>query len=158
MAIENATTFEEQWLICRTGRRIMALPLASVIETMRPLPVETIAQAPALVRGLSIVRGVPIPIVVAARLFGEQETTGQNRWITIRVGARVIAFEVDHVIGLQRIPKSAGYALPLLMREADADVISAVGALDSELVVFLESTRIMPDAVLDALALESAPQ
>ena len=42
---------------------LAALPLEHVVETMRPLPVEPLGDAPRFILGLSIVRGEPIPVV-----------------------------------------------------------------------------------------------
>jgi purine-binding chemotaxis protein CheW len=39
-------------LVCRVATRICALPVGVVIETLRPLPLEPIAGAPAFVTGL----------------------------------------------------------------------------------------------------------
>src|SRR6185295_4576205 len=47
-----------------------ALPIARVIETMRPLPVRRIERAPDIVLGAAIIRGIPTPVVDASRLLG----------------------------------------------------------------------------------------
>ena len=46
-------------LVSRVATRLCALPVGAVIETMRRLPVEPIAGAPAFIAGLAIVRGEP---------------------------------------------------------------------------------------------------
>ena len=50
-------------LVCRVATRICALPVGVVIETLRPLPLEPIAGAPAFVTGPAIIRGEPVPVV-----------------------------------------------------------------------------------------------
>jgi len=61
-------------LLFRIGGRLCALRLESVLETMRPLPVEPMAGTPPFVLGISIVRGVAMPVVDPARLFGTSAT------------------------------------------------------------------------------------
>jgi purine-binding chemotaxis protein CheW len=42
-------------LVVRVCARLCVVPLAHVVETMRPLPVERIAGTPSFVRGVSII-------------------------------------------------------------------------------------------------------
>ena len=65
--VESADTSA---LVFRAGSMLCALRLADVIETMRPLGTRPLAGTPAFVRGVSIVRGVPTPVVDVARLLG----------------------------------------------------------------------------------------
>src|SRR5205809_310773 len=50
-----------------------ALPLMHVIETMRPLPIEPMACALSFVRGISIIRGAPTPVVDLGALLGTSD-------------------------------------------------------------------------------------
>ncbi|MEI9986942.1 MAG: chemotaxis protein CheW [Aliidongia sp.] len=73
------------WLVCRAGGRLCALPLDGVREAMRPLPIDTMAHAPAFVLGLSIIRGTPVPVVDAGLLAGERPVV-PGRYVTVEVG------------------------------------------------------------------------
>jgi purine-binding chemotaxis protein CheW len=149
--IQSTTDIDSaSWVVCRTGPHLCALPLENVVETMRPLPVERIARAPRFVRGLSIIRGVPLPIVDTGSLFGESHSEPQ-RLVTVRVGDRLIALGVDSVLGVRSISGSASTALPPLLRDADGDVVSAIGILDAELLLFLQTARILPDGLPENL-------
>jgi purine-binding chemotaxis protein CheW len=53
VAIGTADAAAQSWLLCRAGGRLCALPVESVIETMRVLPIEKIAQAPEFVLGFA---------------------------------------------------------------------------------------------------------
>jgi hypothetical protein len=46
-------------LLCRVDTRLCALPLATVLETLRRLSIEPLAGAPAFVLGRSVIRGAP---------------------------------------------------------------------------------------------------
>ena len=50
-------------LIVMAGARACAIPLDYVAETMRPLPIEPVAGTPGFVRGVSVIRGAPTPVV-----------------------------------------------------------------------------------------------
>jgi purine-binding chemotaxis protein CheW len=131
-------------LICRVDARLCALPLAHVVETMRPLPVEAIAGSPHFVRGLAVIRGVPVPVVDTACLLGAQAAPG-DRFVTITVGDRHVALAVDSVLGVRAVPAGSLHQLPPLLHEAGADVVAAIGLLDAELLLVLRSTRLLPD-------------
>jgi purine-binding chemotaxis protein CheW len=130
------------WLLCRTGSHCFALPILHVIEIMRTLPIEPLAGAPPLVRGLCIIRGAPVPVVDAALLF-DNLSTRCERIVTVRTGNRTIAFATETVLGVEAIRAHAVQQLPPLLRNIEA--IAAITALDEELVFFLHTARILPE-------------
>ncbi|HUZ30530.1 MAG TPA: chemotaxis protein CheW [Xanthobacteraceae bacterium] len=142
------------WLLCRAGHLRCALPIGHVIEIMRPLPVEQIAGAPHYVRGLSIIRGMPVPVVDLGLIVGDRATT-TTRVVTVRA-ARVVALAVDSVLGVSTVAGETLDELPPLVRDAAPDAIAAIGRLDNGLIVFLHTTRIVPEAVLNRLDAEKA--
>jgi purine-binding chemotaxis protein CheW len=137
-------------LICRVRTRLCALPLAHVVETMRPLPVSRLSNVPDFVSGLAIVRGVPTAVVDAARLLGEEDTC-PSRFVALRVSDRRVALAVDDVLGVRRIPVGCVHDLPPLLANADQADISAIGALDAELLLVLGTTRLVPNELWAAL-------
>ena len=137
-------------LLCRVGTRLCALPLAQVNETMRPMPVEALPGAPGCVVGVSIIRGGPVPVVDLGTLLGADPSRG-GRLVTLRVGDRMVALSVDAVLGVRAIAGESLGDLPPLLRDARGDGVSSIGALDAELLVLLDSARLLPDAVWTAL-------
>lgn len=118
---------------------------------MRPLPIEPLAGTPASVLGMAIVRGAPIPVVDARRVFGEP--SGEpSRWVSVRTGPRVVALAVDSVIGVRTIERASLGELPPLFADAAAGALAAVGALDSELILVLEAIRLIPDELAGGVA------
>lgn len=136
----------ELWLLCRAGPPLCALPLGHVIEVMRTLPIEPIAGAPLYLRGLSIIRGTPTPIVDTAFLCCGQ-TAPFHRLVTVRAGTRMAALAVDTVVGVREIETAD--PLPPLLREAMSGVVSMIGRLDTELLLFLRTARIVPKELLE---------
>jgi purine-binding chemotaxis protein CheW len=137
-------------LVCRIVTRLCALPLVHVLETMRPLPVEPLATVPMPVRGVAIIRGIPVPVIDLAWMFAGEEST-VTRFVVVRVGHRQIALAVDAVVGVRLISTASMHELPPLLHGASRDVIAAMGALDAELLVVLDSTRVLSEAVWRAL-------
>ena len=131
------------------GRRC-ALPLVHVRETMRPLPVVPLDAMPAFVRGLSMVRGEPVPVVDATRLCGGRPAVA-GRWIRVAAAGRAAVLEVDEVLGIHRLPPEARMPRPPLLDGADAAVVEALGRLDGELLLLLQTARLLPDAAWAAV-------
>jgi len=139
------------WLLCRAATHRFALPVADVIETMRMLPVEPVAGAPAMVRGLCVIRGTPTPVVDAAMLFDEKPAQG-DRLVTVRTQTRTVALLADAVDGVRAIAAAELDELPPLLR--DARTIAGMKTLDEELVFFLQTARAVPDDALRACIAE----
>lgn len=142
-------------LLCRVQTRLCALPLEHVVETMRPLPFEPVSGTPHFVRGLAIIRGAPIPVVDAAWLLGTEESQ-PSRFVTLTAGDRRIALAVSGVVGVQSIPTESLQELPPLLQDTAADVISAIGRLDSELLLVLRSARLVPEDLWATLGVEGS--
>lgn len=138
-------------LICRVGSRLCGIPLEHVLETMRPLPVEPLGQAPDFVDGLSLIRGRPTPVLDASRLLGAAtESKARGRYVTLRLGERCAALAVDAVLGVRQVDLAELGELPGLLREHN-QLVAALGALDHELFLVLERARLVPEAVWSAL-------
>jgi purine-binding chemotaxis protein CheW len=138
----------EAWLLCRAGSRAFALPIPDVVETLRALPIEQLAGAPSLVRGLCIIRGAAVVVLDTGVLFGDQALNYQ-RIVTMRVGRRTIGFLAEAVIGIRTIPVDALAQLPPLLSEIET--IGAITRLDDRLVFLLQAARAVPEDFLASI-------
>lgn len=129
-------------LLCRVRDVLCALPLSHVGETMRPLAVEPIAGAPAFIRGVSVVRGRPTPVVDAALLICGASAE-PSRFVTLLPGDRPVMLAVDDVVGLASLPDRLE-PLPSLLRTERVAAVAATGAIDGALLVVLDATRVVP--------------
>jgi purine-binding chemotaxis protein CheW len=143
-------------LLCRVDTRLCALPLTSVLETMRRLPIAPLAGAPAFVLGLSVIRGSPVPVIDLARLLGDASSAEVERLVMVRAGMRQVALAVAAVLGIRALPASIAHELPPLMRETDAAPVSLIGALDAELLHVLRRVQLLPDEIWRAIDAEAA--
>lgn len=149
----------DQALIVAAGTRTCAIPAQDVVEIMRSLPIEPIAGLPEFVRGVSVVRGVPIPVIDLAALLQTGDSPDScRRFVTIRIGERRAAVAVREVIGLRNLDLTQLRELPSLLQGSESELIQAIGARDAELLIVLRSTRIVPDEIWTALELREAAQ
>jgi len=153
-AAVTRTSFEV--LLCRAGVHYCAIPLAAVSEAMRRLSVRALGSSPDFVEGLTLVRGVVVPVVNLARLLGEPQSAPAPRFVHVTTGTRSVAVGVDEVVGVRRIDTDRAQEFPPLLSGARAQSVEALTTLDQQLLVVLSSARLLPEATWDALLAEGA--
>lgn len=134
-------------LVCRVHTRLCALPLAQVLETLRPQPLETLPEAPPHVLGLARIRGQALPVLDLAGLLGLERPASEpaHRLVHLRVGRRRAALLVDEVLGLRPLDTAAQQALPPLLSESAAlAAVQTLARLDGELLLVLSAARLLP--------------
>lgn len=139
-------------LLARAGSLMCALPVSQVVETMRPLPVQPLANAPVFVVGLSIIRGVPVPVVDLRALLKSPSDHPPQRFVTVRADDRRVALAVDGILGLRDLVSLSLDDMPPLLREASGETIELLGSLDSEFLLVLKAGGVVPRDVWDLLA------
>lgn len=114
------------------------------------LRIEPVANAPAFVSGVCILRGETVPVVDAAVLLGAAGAQ-PSRLLVIDVAGRRVALAVEACEGLRRLDPQALRSMPPLLREAAGDAVSQVGVLDGELLEALDAARVLPANALAAI-------
>ncbi|HET9643999.1 MAG TPA: chemotaxis protein CheW, partial [Burkholderiaceae bacterium] len=101
--------------------------------------------------GVSLVRGVPVPVVDAATLFGVAGDA-PRRLVVLRLDDnRRAALAVDSVIGVRELMPEAFCTVPFLLQEAVDELVAAMTVLDTGLLLVLRTARLIPEAVWQAL-------
>ena len=138
-------------LLCRVRDRLCSLPLQYVVETMRPLPIASLTGVPSFVRGIAVVRGVAVPVVDAGILLGTDHPPGPTRFVTLRTGENQVALSVEEVLGVRELTLASLRELPPLLRDAAGEVLRAIGTLDTGLLFALQTARLVPESVWQAI-------
>lgn len=139
------------YLVCRSGSCLCALPIEQVLETMRPLPTSALSAMPPFMVGAAIIRGAVAPVLNLAQLVGDTEKGLPTRFVTLSLGARTVAFAVEQVLGVRTLNAQTVEDTPLLLQAVDTGCIAAITILDTELLLFLQSARLIPDSMWAAL-------
>lgn len=137
-------------LFFRARSQLCALPLGAVIETMRPLPLQPIPEAPPFVAGISRVRGAAVPVVDVGALIGDAEASSPTRFVTVRTGDGEVALAVEAVLGVRALASQRFRRLPPLLR-AGSEIVATLAALDAELLLVLELGRTLTERILRTL-------
>jgi len=135
----------ELLLLFRIAGRLCALPIRSLVEVLRPMPLGTIPDAPSGVVGLAIIRGEPVPVVSleqSSLAFGPGA-----RFIVLRLGDRRVTLAVDEVVGLHPLDHEQLHPLPPLLSGYEA-MADSIGTHDGELLAVLSAPRLVPEDVL----------
>jgi purine-binding chemotaxis protein CheW len=145
-------------LIVTTCSRAFALPVADVIETMRPLPTNPLAGVPAFVLGVSVVRGHAVPVVDLGVLSGAGESGTARRFVFMRSGRHGVVTTVEAVLGVRQLDAGDLQAPPPLLRDASTDVVESIGVLDDRLLLVLRASHLVPEELWARLSTgESRP-
>jgi purine-binding chemotaxis protein CheW len=145
----------DSFLICRSGLRFCGFPLQHVAETMRVLPLEPFPEMPSFVLGVSIVRGVAVPVVNLALLLGVTESCQLTRYVTLNLGARQVAFAVEAVIGVRHLGVDMINDLPPLLSQTESGVVAAITTLDTELLLVLNGMRFFHENDLESVCAQA---
>ncbi|AEV86023.1 chemotaxis protein CheW [Actinoplanes sp. SE50] len=136
-------------LVFQAGPLFCALPLAEVIETMRPLPTRPLAGTPSYVRGLTILRGEPAPVIDMTRLL-TGVSSGIDRYVAVHAGRGPVACATGPVLGVRTVHAVPPEGPSTLFTGASRSLVAAVGTVGTEPLLVLRSIRTVPDEVWDA--------
>jgi purine-binding chemotaxis protein CheW len=131
-------------LMFRADPHLCALGVEHVSEVMRPLPVRRLAGTQAFVCGVSVIRGVPVPVISIALLLGGNDD-GVSRFVTVKGARGPAALAVGAVLGVREIPAAVEQDLSSLF--AMAGPVSGMACVGTDVVLFLHHARVVPDQV-----------
>ena len=137
------------FLICRSEKWLCALPLENVAETMRPLPIEPLADLPPSILGIAVIRSAMVPVVDVAMLVdGASASTSPTRFVSLRLGAnRQVALALGEVVGVRTLGTEALKDIPALLSDTAPHIISAIAQLDAEFLLVLQAARMVPESL-----------
>jgi purine-binding chemotaxis protein CheW len=144
------------FLLCRSKGYTCALPLPYVRETMRALPRQPVPDMPPFILGVSIIRGQVVPVLDLACLLGCAGADPGTRYVTLDLGARQVALAVDTVVGVRALAADALAEVPPLLQASEAGTVAALSTLDAQLLVVLQGTHLVPEALWPALLVQDA--
>jgi purine-binding chemotaxis protein CheW len=138
-------------LVFRAGHLLCALRLDEVIETLRPLDTQPLVGTPAFVRGISVLRGVPTPVIDVARLLGGAQVEAE-RYVAVRTERGAVALATGPILGIRDVDTNAAGGHPALLGARSSRLVAGVGTIGAEPLLLLQSMRTVPDEVWEAAA------
>lgn len=133
-------------LVVRAHSLSCAFPVEAVSEITRALPLRGLARGPAYLRGASLIRGQPTPIIDLAVLLGGEALARPARYVVLRANSPV-AVAVDAVSGVRVTRRDSLGALPRLLNFAGGEHVRSLLSLDGDLVPVIASAFVLPAEV-----------
>jgi purine-binding chemotaxis protein CheW len=143
-------------LVFRAGSLLCAIGLAEVVETMRPLETHPLAGTPAFVLGISVLHGVPTPVIDVARLLGGGPAE-LERYVAVRTERGTVALATGQVLGIREVDAESPGGHPALLAGPNSRLVAGVATLGAEPLLLLQSMRAVPDDVWEAAAAAGMP-
>lgn len=135
------------------GSQEFAVPILSVREINRMMPVTRDARRASFIDGVIHLRGQVIAVVDLRRRFGIEPTDapGDGRLIVVETGSRAIGLAVDQVSEVLRLGADMVEPSPAAAGAAGGDCAWGVGRLPDRRVILLDPDRLLSHAQMRQL-------
>ena len=140
-------------LVWTAGGGRYAVPLAAVVEVVRPVWVTPVPEAPEHMLGMIRFRHAVVPVFDLRARFGPA-TPGflyMNRFLIVRIGDRSIALVVDEVIDLVEFGEADVHGRDAFTETTLPPMVSAVLTLESRLVALLDLSSVVTASDLQSV-------
>lgn len=134
-------------LVVRAGAQLCALPVQSIVETLRPGAISPVRGAAPFIRGVTAIRGAAVPVVDLSALLGSGSSAQGTRLVVARAAARRVALWVDSVLGISHQEGTRLKDLPPLLADVRPELVEKIAMLDSQLLLVLRASRLVPEAL-----------
>lgn len=157
--VEQPKTLET-WVTFSLAGETFALPVTHVYEILRVSGITRVPHAPAMVRGVTNMRGRVLPVIdLRVRLgLNAAEPSPQSRILVVTSRGRSLGLLVDSVQQVERIQRDTVQPPPPDVMTAQSDYIVGVCDLGARLVILLDVDRILILREIERDALQRAPQ
>lgn len=132
------------FLTLRAAGRHCAIPVAAVIEVLRPLPVEPLAGVPSFLLGLALVRGQPVPVVDLGGVL-DQQLRPASRWLHLRLEQRRLALAVEAVGRVEQLAEVDWQPLPCVFDGEATAAVTQLAERDRYLLTQLNVMRLLSE-------------
>ena len=140
-------------LVWTAGGGRYAVPLAAVVEVVRPVWVTPVPEVPEHVLGMIRFRQAVVPVIDLRVRFGPAQPAFlyANRFMIVRIGDRSVALVVDEVIDLVEFRGTDVHAPDAFTAATLPPIVSAVLTLDGGLVALLDVSSVVTASDLAAV-------
>jgi purine-binding chemotaxis protein CheW len=129
----------------KLASEIYGVPLTSIRQIIKMMPITMVPRAPAFVLGIISLRGSIIPIFDLRRRLNLQsaETTRRTRIVVVAEEACTVGLIVDAVEQVVRIPETSLEPPPPMLAGIEAGYIKGIGRYSQKMVLVLALDKIL---------------
>ncbi len=145
---------EKQLVVFNLAGEDYGVDIASVESIIKMQPITAIPQAPAVVEGVTNLRGFVLPVITLRKRFGlpVEEYTNNTRIIVTTVNELKVGMIVDGVSEVLRTQDQAIEPPPPMVSTINTLFITGIVKLDNRLVILLDLARVLDLAEQSELA------
>lgn len=133
----------------RVGQETFGVPIGSVQEILRPLPVTPVPGAPPHVEGVINLRGRIISVVdLRKRCGAPAEPQRRNRIVVAETGGRSIGLMVDSASEVLRIAENSIEPPASVFGQAEPGFVTGVAKLANRLVILVDIAKLLASGSL----------
>jgi purine-binding chemotaxis protein CheW len=133
----------EQFAVFSISTEIFGIPIAKVVEIVKPQKVFSIPGLPDFLSGVMSVRGLVIPLIDLRRRFGVNSTGKKERIIVTRFGKEKIGLLVDEIREIFTFSAGEISAPPSFFKGFKAEYITGLGSKDDSIIILLDIDRLL---------------
>ena len=133
-----------QSILFKMGDEFYGLPIDSVKEIIKPLPITRFPKSPPFVEGIINLRGTILPIVNLRKMFGlpPMPLTEESRFIDIHLVGLKIGIVVDGVSEVVRISNRQIEVAPPIICGVEGKYLKGIARMENRLVLLLDLEEI----------------
>lgn len=129
-----------QCILFKMGQEYYGLPISTVKEIIKPIPVTRVPKSPPFVEGVIDLRGRIVPIVNVRSMFGLDPLplTEESRFVDIQLEGLNLAIVVEAVSEVVRIATKQIEPAPQLIAGVDGKYLKGIARFEEKLVLLLD--------------------
>ncbi|MBM9614119.1 purine-binding chemotaxis protein CheW [Desulfobulbus rhabdoformis] len=142
---EQVVEVNAKVLTFQLDERLYAVPVAELLEVVRPVTLYPVNKAEPYVLGMINYHGVSTPVLDVKRLLALDETARvePQAWLAVRAENMLVCLCVDQLSQLYRIAPENLDAVPVLIRNENTDYIKQYLRLGQEVVPLIDLQELL---------------
>ncbi|MCF8009843.1 MAG: chemotaxis protein CheW [Clostridiales bacterium] len=140
---------EEQVVVFTLEEQHYAIPIASVLEIIRPENINSIPGTPVFLEGIIEIRGEIMPVMDLRKRFELSSTPYNNstRIIMVDTGENPVGMVVDAVVEVMKIPPDSKRPAPhVISSNIKNNYINSIALVEGKMIILLEVLNILYDS------------
>lgn len=145
---------EQQLVIFNLGQEDYGLDISSVEGIIKVQEITKMPKAPAVVEGVTNLRGAVVPVIDLRKRFGLPASTlsKDSRIVIIHTNHTKVGMMVDGVSEVLRIPEETIEQTPPIISTDETSFIMGIAKLDDRLITLLDVDKVLTISEVTAIS------
>lgn len=129
----------------RLAQEIYAVPLTSIKQIIKLIPITVVPRAPAHILGIISLRGTIIPVFDLRKVLHlpMAQATRRSRIVIVAEGKYIGGMIVDEVEQVVRLPRSRIEPPPPVLAGVEAEYLEGIGRIENKMIILLSLVKVL---------------